>query len=114
MSAYRNCDQRGRLPIGIQNSYDLDPAQHLLADHAELTIVGLEHHAESPDVSIYVASPGGHPICWRLLSLAVASPYVDPYQRCHRRDATQQRGALALGLLSKGPEEVGESHDSAA
>ena len=83
-------DHRGRPPIGIQISYDLDPAQHLLADHAEWMIVGLERHAESPDVSIYVASPGGHPICWRLLYLAVASPYVDLYQLCHRRDATQQ------------------------
>ena len=37
----RNYDRQGRPPIGLQNSYDLDAAQHFLADHAEELIVAL-------------------------------------------------------------------------
>ena len=61
MSAFRNYDHRGRPSIGIQNSYDLDSAQHFLADHAEWMIVGLEQHAANPEVSIYVETPDGTP-----------------------------------------------------
>ena len=59
MSDYRTYDSQGRPPIGIRNSYDLDAAQHFLADHAADLIVVFDHHAANPEVSIYVETPDG-------------------------------------------------------
>ena len=43
------------LPINLQNSHDLDTAQHFLADHAAELIVAFDHHAVDPEVLIYVS-----------------------------------------------------------
>ena len=59
MSDYRDYDHRGRPPVGLEYSYDLDSAQHFLADHAADVIVVFDHHAANPDVSIYVETPDG-------------------------------------------------------
>ena len=59
MSEYRYYDSLGRPLISLQNSYDLDAAQHFLADHAAEVIVAFDHHAVNPDVFIYVATPDG-------------------------------------------------------
>ena len=59
VSEYRKYDHQGRPPIGLQNSYDLDTAQHFLADHAEELIVAFDHHTVNPEVFIYVATPDG-------------------------------------------------------
>ena len=59
MSEPRHYDHLGRPPICLQNSYDLDAAQHFLADHAEELIVAFEHHAVDPQVFIYAATPDG-------------------------------------------------------
>lgn len=59
MRDYRSYDQEGRPPIALQYSYDLDAAQHFLADHAADLIVAFDHHAANPDVSIYAATPDG-------------------------------------------------------
>ena len=59
MSDDRRYDQQGRPPIALQYSYDLDAAQHFLADHASDLIVAFDHHAANPEVSIYVATPDG-------------------------------------------------------
>ena len=42
-------------PIGLQNSYDLDTAQHFLADHAEELIVAFDHHTVNPESTEGVA-----------------------------------------------------------
>ena len=57
MSADRSYDDRGRPPIGLQYRYDVDSAQHFLADHAEELIVAFDHDAVDPEVFIYVATP---------------------------------------------------------
>ena len=59
VSESRHYDRLGRPPIGLRNSYDLDAAQHFLADHAEEPIVAFDHHAVDPEVFIYVATPDG-------------------------------------------------------
>ena len=59
MSESRRYDHLGRPPIGLKYSYDLDAAQHFLADHAEELIVAFDHHAADPEVFIYVATPDG-------------------------------------------------------
>ena len=59
MTTERHYDQQGRPQIGLQNSYDLDAAQHFLADHADALIVAFDHNALDPDVLIYVATPDG-------------------------------------------------------
>jgi hypothetical protein len=59
MSEYRYYDSLGRPLISLQNSYDLDAAQHFLADHAAEVIVAFDHHAVNPEVFIYVATPDG-------------------------------------------------------
>ena len=55
----RQYDRVGRPPIGLKYSYDLDAAQHFLADHAEELIVAFDHHAADPEVFIYVATTDG-------------------------------------------------------
>ena len=55
----RRYDDRGRPPVDPRNSYDLDAAQHFLADHAEELIVAFDHHARDPEVFIYVETPEG-------------------------------------------------------
>ena len=52
-------DRQGRPKISLQNSHDLDTAQHFLADHAAELVVVFDHHAADPDVFIYVETPGG-------------------------------------------------------
>ena len=59
VSESRHYDRQGRPLISLQNSYDLDAAQHFLADHAEELIVTFDHHAVNPEVFIYVATPDG-------------------------------------------------------
>ena len=59
MTSERDYDHRGRPPIGLEYSYDLDAAQHFLADHAAEVIVAFDHHAANPEVLIYVATPDG-------------------------------------------------------
>ena len=59
VSEHRFYDRRGRPLISLQNSYDLDAAQHFLADHAAEVIVAFDHHAVSPEVFIYAATSGG-------------------------------------------------------
>ena len=55
----RDYDRQGRPVISLQNSHDVDTAQHFLADHADELIVAFDHHAVDPDVFIYVATPDG-------------------------------------------------------
>ena len=50
-------DSQGRPVINLQNSHDLDTAQHFLADHADELIVAFDHHAIDPEVLIYVVTP---------------------------------------------------------
>ena len=52
-------DRKGRPSIGLENTHDIDTAQHFLADHAGELIVAFDHHATDPDVLIYVETPGG-------------------------------------------------------
>lgn len=59
MRERRTYDDRGRPPVGDRNIYDLDAAQHFLADHAADLIVTFNHDAPDPDVSIYVETPDG-------------------------------------------------------
>ena len=55
----RYYDRQGRPSIGLENTHDIDTAQHFLADHAAELIVALDHHAMDPDVFIYVETPEG-------------------------------------------------------
>ena len=55
----RYYDRRGRPLIGLENTHDIDSAQHFLADHAAELIVAFDHHAMDPDVFIYVETPEG-------------------------------------------------------
>ena len=55
----RHYDRQGRPVIRDQYTHDVDTAQHFLADHAAELIVAFDHHAASPEVFIYVATPGG-------------------------------------------------------
>lgn len=59
MNHSRQYDSQSRPPIGASNRYDLDAAQHFLADHAEVLIVAFDHHATNPEVLIYVDTPDG-------------------------------------------------------
>ena len=59
MSEFRHYDRLGRPLISLQNSYDLDAAQHFLADHAAELLVAFDHHAVNPEVFIYVAASDG-------------------------------------------------------
>ena len=52
-------DRQGRPVINLQNSHDLDTAQHFLADHASELIVAFDHHAVDPGVFIYAVTPDG-------------------------------------------------------
>ena len=52
-------DSQGRPAINLQNSHDLDTAQHFVADHADKLIVAFDHHAVDPEVLIYVVTPDG-------------------------------------------------------
>ena len=52
-------DSQGRPVINLQNSHDLDTAQHFLADHAAELIVAFDHHAVDPEVLIYVSTSDG-------------------------------------------------------
>ena len=57
MTDSRNYDRQGRPRLHEQNTYDVDTAQHFLADHASELIVAFDHHATNPEVFIYVATP---------------------------------------------------------
>ena len=59
MTNDRHYDRQGRPLIGLQYSYDVDAAQHFLADHAGELIVAFDHNALDPDVFIYAATPDG-------------------------------------------------------
>ena len=59
LNEYRVYDGQGRPAINLQNSHDLDTAQHFLADHAAELIVAFDHHAIDPEVLIYVVTPEG-------------------------------------------------------
>ena len=59
MTDDRIYDDRGRPPLDSRHSYDVDAAQHLLADHAKDLVVAFDHHARDPDVFIYVQTPDG-------------------------------------------------------
>ena len=59
VSQHRVYDLQDRPLISLQNSYDLDAAQHFLADHAAEVIVAFDHHAVNPEVFIYVVTSGG-------------------------------------------------------
>ena len=59
MTTDRHYDQQSRPLIGLDYSYDLDAAQHFLADHAYELIVAFDHHALDPAVFIYLATPDG-------------------------------------------------------
>ena len=49
----------GRPAVNLQNSHDLDIAQHFLADHATALIVAFDHDATDPQPLIYVETPSG-------------------------------------------------------
>ena len=51
--------QNARPALGIDNIYDVDAAQHFLADHAASIIVAFDHDAMAPAVTIYTATPEG-------------------------------------------------------
>ena len=97
MSDYRDYDHRGRPPVGLEYSYDLDSAQHFLADHAADVIVVFDHHAANPDVSIYVETPdgtlsAGDYYLWPLLHQTATRIIVPGARRDrtgHRADAHQ-------------------------
>ena len=59
MSEFRHYDRLGRPFLSPENIYNLDAAQHFLADHAAELLVTFDHHAVNPDVFIYVATPDG-------------------------------------------------------
>ena len=59
MTDERNYDERGRPTLDAKYSYDVDAAQHFLADHAQDLVVAFDHHARNPDVFIYVKTPDG-------------------------------------------------------
>lgn len=59
MTTDRHYDQQGRPTIGLDYSYDLDAAQHFLADHVDQLIVAFDHHAPNPEVLIYVETSDG-------------------------------------------------------
>ncbi|MYA61110.1 MAG: hypothetical protein F4X94_00815 [Dehalococcoidia bacterium] len=52
-------DDQGRPVISLQNSHDVDTAQHFLSDHAAELIVSFDHHARDPEVYIYIETPDG-------------------------------------------------------
>ena len=45
--------------MGTRYIYDLDAAQHFIADHAADLLVVFDHNAANPEVSLYVESPDG-------------------------------------------------------
>ena len=49
----------GRPPLMAGHTYDVDAAQHLLADHAESLIVAFDQDATDPGVFIYTETPDG-------------------------------------------------------
>ena len=49
----------GRPPLMAGHTYDVDAAQHLLADHADRVIVAFDHDATDPRVFIYTQTPDG-------------------------------------------------------
>ena len=51
--------QNARPDLGTANIYDVDAAQHFLADHAASIIVAFDHDTMDPAVNIYTATPGG-------------------------------------------------------
>ena len=55
----RAYNRRARPLISLDNTHDIDTAQHFLADHAADLIVAFDHHAMDPDVFIYVETPEG-------------------------------------------------------
>ena len=56
---FRSYDRQGHPIVSERNTYDVDTAQHFLADHAAELIVAFDHHATNPEVFIYVATPDG-------------------------------------------------------
>ena len=78
-------DQQGRPAINLQNSHDLDTAQHFLADHAAELIVAFDHHAIDPEVLIYVMTPegelsAGDYYLWPLLNQTAKRVSVELYE----------------------------------
>ncbi len=59
ISAYTYPCQGGRPPLMAGHTYDVDAAQHLLADHADRVIVAFDHDATDPRVFIYTQTPDG-------------------------------------------------------
>jgi hypothetical protein len=51
--------QNARPALGTDNIYDVDAAQHFLADHAASIIVAFDHDAMDPAVNIYTATSEG-------------------------------------------------------
>ena len=49
----------GRPPLMAGHTYDVDAAQHLLADHADRVIVAFDYDATDPRVFIYTQTPDG-------------------------------------------------------
>jgi hypothetical protein len=82
-------DSQGRPAVNLQNSHDLDTAQHFLADHADKLIVAFDHHAVDPEVFIYVVTPDGALSAGDYYPLAVTSPNSEAYPRRSGRQETQ-------------------------
>ena len=81
---------KGRPALDVTHTYDVDTAQHFLADHAADIVVAFDHDATDPSVKIYtltpegVLSPGDYYL-WPLLHRTSErlSREIDAYQRSH-------------------------------
>ena len=81
---------KGRPALDAAHTYDVDTAQHFLADHAADIVVAFDHDATDPLVKIYtttpegVLSPGDYYL-WPLLHRTSErlSREIDEHQRSH-------------------------------
>ena len=77
--------QNARPALGTDNIYDVDAAQHFLADHVASIIVAFDHDAMDPAVNIYTATSEGALSPGDYYLMAPAAPDVGTTAAGNRR-----------------------------